>query len=169
MVVVEQNFTMQNKDEWYTPKELYLYICKFLKLTPKLDVCATKDYHLCEYFFTKEDDALKRDWLIKAGTKKTSVWCNPPGSQIQEFIDKAHEQWIKHDINIIMLIPTNSISNKGFEKIWNTFLNYTNIQIYPLFGVRPRFLDGRENPSKPKVPKLGSRNGYIVLVFRKSN
>ena len=149
-----------NSEEWHTPKALFKMCCILADIRPKLDVAATSRNHFCQYYFTKEDDALKKDWLIKAGTKKTGIWCNAPGKQVQKFVNRATQQWLDHNLNIIMLIPVNTITNGGFENVWNLFQN-RYIDIIPLFGIRPKFLlEGKEQ-------KWQSRNGYILLVFRK--
>ncbi len=143
-------------DEHYTPKELAWSLFKKYKITPKLDVAATHDYHLCQYYFTKEDDALKQEWLIKAGTKKTGVFCNPPNSLTQKFIVKAHEQWKKYNINILLLIPINSTVTKNGEKyIWNE----ESVEIHPVLPT-PRFIHNG-------IQMKNARNRYCVVIFRK--
>ncbi len=94
------------------------------------------------------------------------IWCNAPGHLIQKFVNKALEQWLKFNMNIVMLIPVNTITNADFKMIWDYF-SYDRIAIYPLFGLRPKFLDGRMTSFPPVESKYGSRNGYIVVVFRK--
>lgn len=67
-----------------------------------------------------------------------------------------------------MLIPINTITNRDFKDIWNLFLNDGLVEIIPLFGIRPKFLDGREDPQRPITPTWQSRNGYCLLIFKKS-
>lgn len=150
----------EKHDEWYTKKELYREICKMFNITPKLDVAATNAYHLCEFYFTKEDNALNHEWLIFE-TNKTGVWMNPPllKGATKKFINKACQQWIKHNINIICLVPAGVISRKYFKPIWKLFKRGYFVDIEPIG--RPQFLDhGKENGSQ-------ARNDYIVLVFKK--
>jgi len=151
--------------DWWTPKDLYKSICKMLDLHPQLDVAATPSNTLCRYYITKAADSLKQEWTL--GDRKpeyVDVWCNPPGDEVQLFIDKAIEQWMRHNINIVMLVPVNTIANKKFEVLWDIATKqaiHRLIEIYPLFGIRPKFL------LEGKIQKFGSRNGFIVLVFRK--
>jgi len=144
-------------DEHYTPKSLYRKLCILANLTPRLDVAATIRYHLCKYFFTKEDDALKQEWLIKAGTKKTGIFCNPPQSKASKFITKAAEQYNKHNLNIMMLIPIHStITKAGIQHIWND----SNVEMYPVYPT-PKFIFNGE------ISKFSSRNRYCLCVWRK--
>lgn len=153
-------------DEWHTPKDLYKYICRLTGLNPRLDVAATASNSRCKYYFTKKDNALKQEWLIKAGTKKTGVWCNPPGKYVQKMVNKATQQWIEKNLNILMLIPANTITNREFEGVWTLFQN-GYVDIIPLFGIRPKFLLEGEVVLDKKGKPQGARNGFIVLVFRK--
>ncbi|NIT99632.1 MAG: hypothetical protein GWN01_01410 [Nitrosopumilaceae archaeon] len=147
-------------NEWYLPKSLFIKYCKLVNLRPKPDVAATKKYHLCEYYFTEEDDALKQEWLIKAGTKKTGIWVNPPLKRMmtKKFVNKACQQWIKHNLNILMIIPTGVISRKYFRNIWKLFKRGYFVDIIPID--RPHFIHNGEIGDQ-------ARNDYILLVFRK--
>lgn len=154
---------MSESDEWYYPKLEYIKLCKKYKINPKLDVAATNKYHLCQYYFTKKDDALKQEWLIKAGTKKTGAWVNPPlrKGMTKAFILKAHEQWSRHNINILMIVPAGVISRQYFQPIWKLFKDGM-IELDPI-SPRPRFL------FKGEKTKYSARNDYISLFFKKRN
>ena len=114
---------------------------------------------MCKYYLTKVDNALIQPWF-------EDVWCNPPGRYIQKFINRALSEWKRKNMNIIMLVPVNSITNIDFEPIWKLFIE-RKVDIYPLFGQRPKFLDGRLEEYKPLESKYPSRNGYIVVHFKK--
>jgi len=157
---------------WWTPDDLYAKICRKTGIYPQLDVAADKRSRKCKYYFSKKQNALKTSWMLcdisNNSTKKwvhyrrVPVWCNPPGDQVQRFVNRALDQWMKYDIDIVMLIPVNTITNKKFEDIWHMVMMTKQIAIYPLFGKRPNFLlNGKKNT------KYASRNGYIVLVFKK--
>lgn len=147
-------------DEHWTPDDIVKLAEDKFDLKFNFDVAATEENKKCDNFLTKEDNALEQDWILDYGD--TVVWCNPPGSKVQAFVNKAFDEWRKHNITICMLIPTNTISNKEFEIIWNSSKIYPDyIQIHPLFGIRPRFLYKGEEPDYP------SRNGYIFLIFNK--
>jgi phage N-6-adenine-methyltransferase len=51
-----------------------------------LDVCATRTNAKCEQYFTKTQDALKREWLCSC------AYMNPPYHQIEMFLVKMFEE-----------------------------------------------------------------------------
>jgi len=138
-------------DEYETPKELFQLLCGYYGLAPELDVCATKENKKCKYFITKEVDALEEDWLHDA-------WCNPPHSMTEKFVRKAYEQWKKHNNNIIMIIPANSMCTKYAHR----YILQKGVEFYPIIG-RPRFL------VKGKKSRFNSRNSYFVVIWREQH
>ena len=65
-----------------------------------LDVCATKDNHKCEEYFTKENSGLTKDW----GGRR--VFCNPPyGREIGTWVEKCYREGHKDNTLVVMLIP----------------------------------------------------------------
>ncbi len=140
-------------DEWETPDKLFHAIEKLTKCKFMLDVaCTNKNCKTEDGLLT----ALGSTSWISAG----DVWCNAPGNKIKEFVDKAVDQWITHNMNIVMLIPVNTLANKSFQLVWEMFRE-GHVDIFPLFGIRPHFL------WKGKKSEYGSRNGYIVVHFKK--
>ena len=83
-------------DQWSTPQEFfdkYNDIYKF-----DLDVCADKDNHKCDRYFTKEDDGLSKKWV-------GVCWMNPPyGRGIRKWIEKAYRSSCEGAI-VVCLIP----------------------------------------------------------------
>src|SRR3990172_4786191 len=163
---------IKTHDNWWTPDDIYLDAIRLAGVIPELDVCADAKNTKCRNYFTKKQDALTQSWCLinKSNNttnkyrmvKRVPVWCNPPGKYVQLMVNRAYDQWQFLNIDIVMLIPVNTITNIDFRKVWDRFLsNKNHIMIHPMFGVRPRFLD------KGKKPKFGSRNGYIVLHFKK--
>jgi len=145
----------KDSDEWGTPDDLYKEICIMTGTKPRLDVAANAVNTRCDFYFA---DSLTQDWLIE--DHHYDVWCNAPGKLISKFVKKAVDQWIRHSINIVMLVPVNTITNKSFQIVWDLFLN-DKIDIIPLFGTRPHFLWNNQKS------EYGSRNGYIVVHFKK--
>jgi len=142
-------------DEWGTPPELFKAICKMTGVKPKLDVACT--YDNCITGRKLPGDALIYEWNTG---DRCAVWCNAPGTLIKKFMDRAVDQWMSHNIDIVMLVPVNTLANKSFQLIWDMFRE-GQVDIHPLFGVRPHFL------WEGKVSPYGSRNGYIVVHFKK--
>ena len=141
-------------DEWETPKELYHFIIHEVGFAPVLDVCATKENSKCLHHIWKELDGLNYEWT-------GDVWCNPPHSETSKWVEYANQQWRKNNINVVMLIPANTMSSIYFHKVVMLEKNSTKlVDFFPLLG-RIRFLqNGKESEHK-------SRNSYIVVVFKK--
>lgn len=124
-----------------------------------LDVCATLHNTKCPIYFTKDFDSLKNDWNIINSFEFSKLWCdiwmNPPHSLTKEFVKKAHEQWKKFNMNIITVIPANSMCTHYAEQYIEGSAEY-----HPIFG-RPTFL------VKGKKSKFPARNSYFVVIWRK--
>lgn len=56
-----------NSDEWETPLELYTRLNKRFKFT--LDPCSTKENHLCDKYYTKEENGLCKSWKARFDVK----------------------------------------------------------------------------------------------------
>ena len=148
-------------DDWETPDELYQHLCRKYKLKPRLDVACQyysdegKHNSKCYEGWFKNHNALTRNWIADEG--KVDVWCNPPHSKTESFVNKADQQWKKHNINILMIVPANSVCAHYFDDVFDN--NHTNY--YRISG-RPQFL------RNGKVSKFPSRNSYFVVIWRKT-
>lgn len=132
-------------DEYETPNELYASLVDRFDISPSLDV-ASNEYNSKCLFRLK--DGLNDEWTAHS-------WCNPPHSLNDKFVRKAFEQWQKHNINIMMLLPCNTQSSKYWHECIEGVAEY-----HPIKG-RIRFLvDG-------KPSKHASRNAYCVVIWRK--
>lgn len=49
-----------NSEEWGTPQTLFNRLNKEFNFT--LDICASKENAKCHKYYTKEEDALKKEW-----------------------------------------------------------------------------------------------------------
>lgn len=86
------------RDDWSSPRALIARLEKeFGKFD--LDVCASKKNKVCAKFFDKATNGLEQDW------SGSFVWCNPPYSQKNEFIEKAHREAQK-GTKIVLLMPS---------------------------------------------------------------
>jgi len=137
-------------DEWETPKELYNHLCMKYKLNPKLDVACTSDNCITGRMLPL--DSLIIDWNTG---DKCDVWCNPPHTLNEDFVKKAYEQWQKHNINIMMILPANSLCTNYAEQWIEGYAEY-----YPINRSYCNFLhDGKVMDR--------ARNGYFVVIWRK--
>jgi len=139
-------------DEWYSQRDWYINLCNRYDVFPVLDVAAAKEYHLCNRYFTKEDDALTKEW-------DEDFWMNPPllKGNTKKFVLYAYEQHKKHNVNGLCVVPSGIISRKWFRVMWELFRS----GLYDLDPIdRPTFLNRG-------VLGQQSRNDYIILVFRR--
>ena len=137
-------------DDWETPDELYQHLCEKYSIYPELDMASDGDNSKCSFFSA---DALNKDWLFKKD--RVDVWCNPPHSKNEEFVRRAYDQWVEHNINIMMILPANALCTNYAEMVIHPYAEY-----HPINRKFCKFLyKGKKKDS--------SRNGYFVVIWRK--
>jgi len=149
-------------NDWWTPDKLYKRLCKYYKIKPKLDVSATARNSKCDWYLGRRANALSLDtkWIIPK-KRRVAIWLNPPNEFLQDFFFRTYLEWVDSNCKqeIIMIVPTNSMSSQGF---------WINVQ-YPIdFGenVSYRAIEGRpEFLDDGKKPDSSARNAYISIVF----
>lgn len=73
-----------SSEEWGTPQTLFNRLNKEFNFT--LDICASKENAKCPKYYTKEEDALKKEW---GGV----MWMNPPyGRRIGIWVKKQKKR-----------------------------------------------------------------------------
>jgi phage N-6-adenine-methyltransferase len=138
-------------DEWETPQGLFEYLCHEYDIDCQLDVCCD-DFNIKGTYRLPNGNSLDYEWVNHF---KSDVWCNPPHSQNEKFVRKAHEQWQKHNINIMMILPCNTQSSVYWHECIEGIVEY-----HPIKG-RIKFLVNGEPSKHP------SRNAYCVVIWRK--
>lgn len=95
-----KNETLFSKksDEWQTPLELFQDLDREFHFD--LDACATHENHMCDAYFTKDDDGLEQNWGGR------TVWCNPPYSQIKQWVRKCYYEGHKPNTVVVLLVPS---------------------------------------------------------------
>jgi phage N-6-adenine-methyltransferase len=135
-------------DEWETPQDLFDELNKEFEFI--LDVCATRENAKCNNFYAKELDGLKQSWWMNCHGMPFCVWCNPPYSQISEWVEKAYSE-ASIFTTVVMLIPART-DTRWFHKY-----------IYKNPGCEIRFIKGRLKFS-------GSKNSApfpsMIVIFR---
>lgn len=96
------------RDLWQTPLELVAWMSGRYGIYD-LDAAASKENAVCEKFYSKETNCLKRWW----GSNK-HIWLNPPYSNITPFVKKAIEQ-MEHNNQIDMLLPCDTSTGWFYE------------------------------------------------------
>lgn len=108
---MERALFTSNSDEWETPKYLYDDLDKVFNFT--LDPCATKENHLCNKYYTKEDNGLAQDW------NGETVFCNPPYSKIKQWVEKCYKEYETNGATVVMLIPVRTDTRYFHEYIYH--------------------------------------------------
>lgn len=113
-----------------------------------LDVAAAPHNAKCERYYTREDNGLIQPWSGR-------VWCNPPYSQIQAWVEKAWREWraadcveecsacATHPELIVMLLPANRTEQAWWQDLVEPQLRNRR----PYFHVE--FLRGRLRFDRP--------------------
>ena len=83
-------------DEWTTPIELFDALHN--RFIFDLDAAASDENHLCDRYYTKENDGLRQSWEWRR------VFCNPPYSQIARWAEKFQEE-SSRALLIVALVP----------------------------------------------------------------
>lgn len=104
-----------------------------------IDVAASDHNAKCERFFNSWTNGLKQHWSLER------VWCNPPHSNIEPWIEKAWAEWNADDYQmgydpaelIVMLLPANRTEQGWWQRQVEPMLRARN----PEF--RAEFLPGR--------------------------
>lgn len=96
------------RDLWSTPSELVAWMESEYG-DYDIDAAASKENAVCEKFYSKETNCLKRLW----GSNK-HIWLNPPYSNITPFVNKAIEQ-MEHNNQIDMLLPCDTSTGWFYE------------------------------------------------------
>ena len=86
-----------NSDEWATPQDVFDKLNREFHFD--LDPCATANNHKTDWYFTAEQDGLDQNW---GGHK---VFCNPPYSEIDKWVEKAWRESRQDYTTVVLLIP----------------------------------------------------------------
>ena len=96
------------RDLWSTPSELVAWMESEYG-DYEIDAAASKENAVCEKFYSKETNCLKRWW----GSNK-HIWLNPPYSNITPFVKKSIEQ-MEHNNQIDILLPCDTSTGWFYE------------------------------------------------------
>ena len=141
MGIGNKNKFKSESSEYETPNGIFIPLQKEFDL--KLDVCATKENAKCKLFFTKEEDALSREW-------NENFWMNPPfGRNLKKWVQKAYEE-TKKGVTGVMLLPVRSNT-----LWWHKYIIDTKAEV--------RFLKGEIKFSKQK---RGLWLPFAIVVFK---
>lgn len=131
-------------DEWATPQAIFEELDKEFHFD--LDAAASDDNHKCDRYFTLENSGLSQNW---GGCR---VFCNPPYSQIDKWVEKAFRETRNDNTLVVLLIPS------------RTDTRYFHNYIYQRAEIR--FIKGRLKfgDSKNSAPFPS-----MLVIFRGAN
>ncbi len=164
-----------------TPEDIFYKVIEIIKPLgiepPELDVFASSENSKCVHHISKESNAFEKDFTISESNRglttirvPISIWANAPHDVYKLALPRIHDQYIKHDFNAIILIPTNNMRTN----YWHDIVEPNRIDVnaegycfyFPLKGTIYFELDG--NPMlDDKGRKVHAQNGYNVLLFVK--
>lgn len=140
------------KDSWRTPKPIYSKLNDEFKFAG--DVAASNENYLHSRFLTKEADALTVDWhqYFLFGQGYGYVFCNPPYSNIDPWVEKAAEEATK-GLGTVMLVHADP-SVKWFLKATRTASEVI-------------FINGRLQfePASDNQTKSSNTRGSALLIW----
>ena len=136
------------RDLWRTPKQVFDYYDRRFDFS--FDMAASDENHLCDTYFTKENDALSTDW---SDYPTGNGFLNPPFSDVAPWIEKVIEVSTITDQVIVVLLPTDT-SVKWFK------LAFENCSECHFISGRLAFIN--EETGKPVS---GNNKGSVVFVF----
>jgi phage N-6-adenine-methyltransferase len=154
--LLREGRSLDEVDDRATPPELFAQLDeRFGGFT--LDVAASADNARCERYFDREADGLSRPWTWE------QVWCNPPFSTIEPWLEKAWGEWYRGAMLIVMLLPANRTDQPWWQRWVEPSLR---TQAGPL---RVEFLPGRIKFLRPGQSEPGRRDrplfGCCLLIW----
>ncbi len=173
--IVESTTPAEEKDEWRTPPEFFKLLD--LEFHFNLDAAATKENALAKRYFTKEDNSLEQDWY-RPDLGVSRVFCNPPFSNTQAFLEKGVEEFKKGASVIVFLVRADGYETKWFtrpllEEPGHLLLARTTLRAIstPLRFVHIRQLVPRVHYRKPDGTKSekGSQFPSALVIMSKNH
>lgn len=159
---VSRNGVDDEIDDRGTPQDFWDELNRRYRFT--LDVAAAPHNAKCENYYTRLADGLLQPW-------HGSVWCNPPYSGLDRWLEKAWREWHwslvgadRHPLrSIVMLLP----ANRPEQPWWQTYVEpYRDKPSSPL---TVQFLPGRLRFIKPGATEVKPNErppfGCCLLVW----
>ena len=135
---VEHLAIISRNDDYGTPLFLFEEACQKFKVRPVVDYFASDTNHVCDEYYTKNDNAFLQDWT-KPG------FINPPYSMVAKVIKKAWEEHQKHNTELLLLTYS-----KSDTRWWHEFIE-GKAEVHFHKG-RIKFLDSKGIPTKRPAP-----------------
>lgn len=142
------------KDEWQTPLWLFDLLNREFKFD--LDPAATIDNTLCDRWFTKVDDGLKKEWIAE------SVFINPPYSQMRQWVEKAYGEIILGNCDVAVLL----VAARTDTRAWWDHIRHGEVRFLKgrlKFDMPPEMIEMQEKEAAERA--LRGKTSKIVKNF----
>lgn len=127
-----------------------------------LDVAAAAHNAKCETWYGRSDDGLALSWETWG-----AVWCNPPYSNLSDWLGKAWAEHRAHGVTIVMLLPANRCEQRWWQQHVEPFRDR------PGSPLRVEFLPGRMRFIKPGQTDVGPNErppfGCCLLIWSRAS
>ena len=156
--IISSDLSADLKNSWATDPLIFNAMNKEFNFS--LDAAANDHNHKCDWYLTKEDDALSMDWVVSiqdhASVRDTAVWINPPYGKgfIKLFMQKCIEEK-KKGVTSVLLVPAT------LDAQWLPISDISEIRI--ITGGRLSFINPVDGT---KVN--GNTKGSMFVIFRPS-
>jgi phage N-6-adenine-methyltransferase len=124
-----------------------------------LDAAAAPHNARCDRYYTRHDNGLMRSWADER------VWCNPPYSNLDQWVAKARAEAERADL-IVMLLP----ANRSEQRWWQDHVEPFRDGRDPI-GPHVEFLPGRLRFIKPGQTEIKPNErppfGCCLLIWRR--
>ena len=150
---IEKRGVVDSVDERFTPADLYREFDSRFHFT--LDAAASLENAKCSLFYDRETDGLRSPW---AGHR---VWCNPPYSDIEPWLKKAHAEHPNCPA-IVLLLP----ANRTEQPFWHRWIEPLRDKAGS--GVRTEFIACRRNFGAPHLEgkwRSSPPFGLVAIIF----
>jgi phage N-6-adenine-methyltransferase len=88
-----------------TPPELISAIEKEFNIKFQFDLAADASLHICENYYTKEDDSLNPDTIWPHTRTGFSNWLNPPFAKPRAWLERALYEKLVFNTDTFVLLP----------------------------------------------------------------
>jgi phage N-6-adenine-methyltransferase len=119
-------------DDRGTPPELFDPLNAVHRFT--MDVAAAPHNAKCSTYYTQVDNGLAQPWM-------GSVWCNPPYSNLLDWVSKAWAEWETGvPSTIVMLLPANRPEQRWWQEHVEPYRDNGGPLAVRFLAGRPRFI-----------------------------
>lgn len=138
-----------------TPPDIWDELCAEFPFT--IDVCASNENHLLPRYYTKEDDALTKDWSGEV------AYIHPLfDGKIGKFVEKAYRT---PNLTAVFLLPASTHTKYFHECIYKN----PNCEVRFLRKPNKGFRFGKDDGSADDPDGIGYIKPLMIVVMRNKN